>query len=395
MSQTSHHGNGLPISRAKVVALVNMIPPYRLPVFEALAHRVGKLLVWISTPMEPDRQWQPEWGQLNVEVQRSLTLRQSTPHPHGFLDKQFVHLPYDTIPRLRRARPDLVLTAELGLRTAQAALWCAATSTPLAMVVYVSESSERGRDRGRVRRMLRRILLKRADVVFVPGQSGARYVRGLGAHPDRIRVVFNVSPLKDAVPVEVGKDGGRRLLYVGQLIERKGIVPCVQALGRWGLRHPDERVSLRIVGAGPEAARLESLQLPGNVAIDVLAPRPYERMAEVYQTADVFVFPTLADVWGLVVNEAMSTGLPVLGSRHSQAVEELVEEGVNGWTFVPDRPQAVDEALERVLGTPPEQLARMGAAARDTVRPLTPEYVADGFAEGLDMALRRAARSVT
>jgi glycosyltransferase involved in cell wall biosynthesis len=387
MSQTSRRGNWPPISSAKVVMLVNMIPPYRLPVFEALGDRVGKLLVWISTPMEADRQWQPEWGRLEVEVQRSFALQQSTRHPHGFVDKQFVHLPYDTIPRLHRARPDLVLTSELGLRTAQAALWCAATSTPLAAVVHVSESSEGGRDRDRVRRLLRRILLRRADIVFVPGQSGARYVRGLGAHPDRIRVVRSVSPLKDVVPAHVGRDGGRRLLYVGQLIERKGIVPFVQALGRWGLRHPDERVSLRIMGVGPEAARLETLRLPGNVTVDLAAPLPYERVAEMYQTADVFAFPTLADVWGLVVNEAMSSGLPVLGSRHSQAVEELVEEGVNGWTFVPDRPEAVDEALERVLGTPPEQLARMGAAARDTVRSLTPEYVADGFVDGLRMAL--------
>jgi glycosyltransferase involved in cell wall biosynthesis len=387
MSDTSRRGDGLRLSSAKVVLLVNMIPPYRLPVFEALARRVGQLLVWISTPMEPDRQWQPEWGRLDVEVQRSLTLRQSRQHPHGFLDKQFVHFPYDTIPRLRRSRPDVVITSELGLRTAQAAVWCAATSTPLAMVVHVSESSERGRDRDRVRRMLRRTLLRRADVVFVPGQSGARYVRGLGADPDRIRVVHSVSPLKDAVPVEIGRDEGHRLLYAGQLIERKGIVPFVEALVRWGLRHPEERVSLHIVGTGPEATRLGRLQLPGNVTVDMEAPLPYECMAEMYRTADVLAFPTLADEWGLVVNEAMSVGLPVLGSRHSQAVEELVEEGVNGWTFVPHQPEAVDEALERALRTPPEQLARMGAAARDTVRPLTPESVADGFTDGLRMAL--------
>jgi glycosyltransferase involved in cell wall biosynthesis len=389
MSQTSRRGDGLSISSAKVVMLVNMIPPPRLPVFEALADRVGELLVWVSTPMEADRHWQPDWGRLKVEVQRSFVLQQSKRHPHGFVDRQFVHLPYDTIPRLQRARPDLVLTSELGLRTAQATLWCSATSTPLAAFVHVSESSEGARDRDRARRMLRRMLVRRADVVFVPGQSGARYVRGLGAQPDLIRVVRSVSPLKNVVPAHVGKDGGHRLLYVGQLIERKGIVPFVQALGRWGLRHPHERVSLRIVGAGPEAGRLEMLRLPGNVIVDVMAPLPYERMAEIYQPADVFAFPTLADEWGLVVNEAMSIGLPVLGSRYSQAVEELVEEEVNGWTYVPDRPQAVDEALERVLGTPPEQLARMGAAARDTVRPLTPEFVADGFVDGLRMALER------
>ena len=67
----------------------------------------------------------------------------------------------------------------------------------------------------------------------------------------------------------------------------------------------------------------------------------------------------------------------------------MVVQELNGWTFVPDRPEAVDEALERALRTPPEQLARMGAAARDRVRPLTPEFVAGGFGDGLRMALER------
>ena len=56
-------------------------------------------------------------------------------------------------------------------------------------------------------------------------------------------------------------------------------------------------------------------------------------MAEVYAKASLFAFPTLADEWGVVVNEAMAAGLPVLGSIYSQAVEELVEDGVSGWVF--------------------------------------------------------------
>ena len=61
----------------------------------------------------------------------------------------------------------------------------------------------------------------------------------------------------------------------------------------------------------------------------------HERMAEVYAKASLFAFPTLADEWGVVVNEAMAAGLPVLGSIYSQAVEELVEDGVSGWVFRP------------------------------------------------------------
>ena len=64
----------------------------------------------------------------------------------------------------------------------------------------------------------------------------------------------------------------RHLLYVGQLIERKGIVPFVAALGRWGRRHPDEQVTLEIVGEGPDSAHLAALGLPDNVALALQWP---------------------------------------------------------------------------------------------------------------------------
>jgi glycosyltransferase involved in cell wall biosynthesis len=380
----------VPLSKARIVLLINFVPPYRLALFEDLADRVGELLVWVSTPMEANRAWQPEWGRLNVEVQRCLTLEQSKRHPHGFTERQIVHIPYDTIPRLRRTRPDLVFTAEFGLRTAQAAVWCAVSGTPLAVFAGFSEWSEKGRDRDRVRRVLRRALLARADVMFVPGQSGARYVRRLGARPERVVIAPFHSPVTAPAPVaRPGGDteGGRRLLVVGQLIERKGVLSLVDALARWGRRHPGERASLRLVGEGPLADRLAAVPLPGNVVVELVGSLPYERMAEAYHAADVLVFPTLADVWGLVVNEAMGAGLPVLGSVYAQAVEELVQDGVSGWHFAPDRPEEFDQALERVLATDPVELARMGAQARQAVAYLTPEYIADVLVDGLRLTL--------
>jgi glycosyltransferase involved in cell wall biosynthesis len=380
------------ITRARVVMPLNFIAPTKLSLYEAMAERVGELLLWVSTPMEANRAWQPEWGRLNVAVQRAITLEQSKRHPHGFTERQIVHVPYDTIPRLRGTRPDVVLSSEFGLRTAQAAVWCAATGTPLAVFAGVSEWSEKGRDRDRVRRGLRRALLARADVVFVPGQSGARYVHRLGARPERVMVAPFHSPVTTPAPVaqsDWDANGGRRLLVVGQLIERKGVVPLVEGLVRWGRRHPGERVSVRLVGEGPLADRVAAVPLPGNVALELAGSLPYERMAEAYRAADVLVFPTLADVWGLVVNEAMAAGVPVLGSVYAQAVEELVRDGVSGWHFTPDRPEMVDQALERVLATDSVELARMGAQARQAVAYLTPEYIADILIDGLRLALER------
>jgi glycosyltransferase involved in cell wall biosynthesis len=377
-----------PLSQAKVVVLTNFIAPYRLPVLEALAERVGDLRVWLSTPMEPNRPWRPQWGRLRVEVQRSVTIEHPSRHPHGYRESELVHLPFDTLPRLRRARPDIVMSGELGARTAQAALYCLLSSTPLVVWVTVSESSEKGR--GPVRRLLRRALLPRADVVIVNGRSGQRYVRALGARSERVVTVPQTShPGPAPVPDGQVSRVPRHLLYVGQLIERKGLVPFVAALGRWGRRHLGEQVTLEIVGDGPEWARLAAVDLPGNVVLRRSGQLPYERMAEVYAKAGVLAFPTLADEWGVVVNEAMAAGLPVLGSVYSQAVEELVEDGVNGWLFRPDRPDEVDAVLDRVLRVGAPELARMGAAARGSVQFLTPEFAAERVVSGLKLVADR------
>jgi glycosyltransferase involved in cell wall biosynthesis len=383
-----NRGTAVPISDAKVVLLTNFIAPYRVPLLEAVAKRVGDLQVWVSTLMEANRPWRPESGTLHVEVQRCLTIEHHSRHPHGYVEQQIVHLPYDTLPRLRRERPDIVLSAEFGARTMQAALYCVVSSTPLVVWATVSESSEKGR--GLVRRLLRRALLPHADAVLVNGRSGARYVRALGARADRVVTVPQTSGLGDVAVTETAAGRQERhLLYVGQLIERKGIVPFATALGRWGRRHPTEQVVLEVVGDGPEAARLARVSLPENVTVRCSGQLPYERVAQAYTRAGLFVFPTLADEWGLVVNEAMAAGLPVLGSIFSQAVEELVDDGVSGWMFRPNDPESVNAVLDRTLSVGAPELARMGAAARDAVQALSPESAADRLIEGLRIASDR------
>jgi glycosyltransferase involved in cell wall biosynthesis len=106
-------------------------------------------------------------------------------------------------------------------------------------------------------------------------------------------------------------------------------------------------------------------------------------VAKVDRQAGIFVFPTLADEWGLVTNEAMAAGLPVLGSLYSQSVEELVVEGETGWTFLPDRDEEMYSALQRVLTTPVEELEQMRATARKRIRDLTPDFVADQILQAI------------
>lgn len=353
----------------RVALLVNFIPPYRAPLYRALAACVGELRIAISTPMESNRPWPTDWSGLDVTVQRNLTHRATWRHPHGFSEPLSVHIPYDTLWLLARYRPRVIISGELGLRTLQAALYrTLAPRSRLIVWATLSEHSEQGR--GRVREWLRRWILRRADAVLVNGESGARYISRFGVPPQalfRAPYTTEMTPFA-AAPSHRAPSQAHRLFYAGQLVERKGLVSFLAVLARWGEQHPDRAVEFWLAGDGPLRAALQEATLPPNVTLRLLGNVAYEDLPQCYAHVGIYVLPTLADEWGVVVNEALASGVPVLGSVYSQAVEELVHDGETGWTFRVDRADEMYAALDRALATPPDALDGMRARARSGVR---------------------------
>jgi glycosyltransferase involved in cell wall biosynthesis len=368
----------------RVALLTNFIPPYRLPLYKAIADRLPDFQVFISTPMEANRSWTPNWDGLNVTVQKNLTLQRSWKHPHGFSENLYVHIPYDTLWSLRQYRPDVVISGEMGMRTTQALLYRKLNpNSRMILWATVSEYSEQGR--GKLREQLRRVLVPQADALLVNGQSGARYVRQFGVGDTSIffaPYTTNIDPFL-AVPLFRTPLDAYRLLYVGQLVERKGIEPFLSTLERWAKAHPDRSVEFWLVGDGPLRSSLEQQVYSSNLRLRFLGNLEYGKLPEVYAQGGIFAFPTLADEWGLVANEAMAAGLPVLGSSYSQSVEELVVEGETGWQFRPDKLEEMYSALERSLSMPLAQLERMRTKARDRIQYLTPDFVADNILKAI------------
>jgi glycosyltransferase involved in cell wall biosynthesis len=365
------------LGEARGALLTNFVAPYRVPLFQLLAREFGAFKVFVSTPMEPNRAWRPDWGDLDVAVLPALTLNRTVRHPHDFSEPLFVHLPYTVLFHLWRFRPDVVISGQLGLASALAAIYCALRSgAVLVLWLTLSEVSELGR--GRIRRRLRRWLLARADAVMVNGESGARYARSFGT-PDakivRVQQAVDVAAFSGRGDRE--RETGQRLLFVGSGEPRKGLRPFVSQLARWAESRPERPVELWVAGTGAECLGAAPPALPDNLRVRWIGHVPYEGMPEIYAEAGILAFPTLADEWGLVVNEAMAAGVPVLGSRYSQAVEELVEDARTGWTFRPDRADECLAAIDRALATPPEELARMRAACRERIAALTFEVVAE------------------
>jgi glycosyltransferase involved in cell wall biosynthesis len=372
--------------KGKIALLTNFLPPYRIKVLELLMGSVGALRIFVSVQMESNRRWNANWGALDVTVQRSLSWSSRDVHGNGFQEDRTIHFPYDTVFQLRSYRPDAIIASEFGLRTVQAALYkCLFPRTKLLVWATISLVTEKYR--GALRKLVRRLILKVADGVLVNGSSGAAYIEGLGYPRRRIHVVPQATD-NDlfAGPSVRADDRVCKLLYTGQLIERKGLAQFHEQLSKWCSLHPDREISWTLVGTGPLRETVESWKRPANYALNLLDEVPYRELPAHYHRADIFTLPALADEWGLVVNEAMIAGLPVLGSVYSQAVEDLVAEGQNGWRFRPDHSDEVFEALSRALDCSRETWNTMRAKAIETVKPIGSMHMKDLILRALDDA---------
>ena len=163
----------------------------------------------------------------------------------------------------------------------------------------------------------------------------------------------------DATPEPVTRDDKRelRVLFVGGCSLRKGIPYLVEAFKRI-----DMPATLRLVGRANEALFHRIGGLPANV--EAVGPKTGAALDAEYAAADVFVLPSVEDGYGLVTNEAMSAGLPVIVSDHAGSAE-VVREAENGFV-VPARDVGALADRLNVLLSDGDLRRRMGAAARET-----------------------------
>ena len=186
----------------RIALLTNFVPPYRIPVFQEIARRVASFRVFVSTLMEANRHWAVDFGGLEVVVQRNLTLRRRWRHPSGFEETMYLHFPWDTLWQLLRYRPDVVVSGEFGFRTLNAVIYKLLSRSKLVIWATISESSEAKREK--IRLFLRAFMLRLADAVVTNGTSGARYLAGHGANPDKIFVVPQTTDIRAFADVTSG-----------------------------------------------------------------------------------------------------------------------------------------------------------------------------------------------
>jgi glycosyltransferase involved in cell wall biosynthesis len=152
------------------------------------------------------------------------------------------------------------------------------------------------------------------------------------------------------------------ILHVGRLGYEKSVDVVLRAFGHLAHAYPQAR--LVIVGDGPQTSQLQSLAKDLEIAsrVEFVGQVCHDRLPDIYRQANVFVTASTIETQGLVVLEAMASGLPIVGVD-ALALPELIQPGVNGYLAPPEDEHALAEAMAQLLRSEDLRL-EMGNASR-------------------------------
>jgi glycosyltransferase involved in cell wall biosynthesis len=236
----------------------------------------------------------------------------------------------------------------------------------------------------------------------VPGKSSIEYLKNYGVPEEMIYTAPNAVDTQffaqraEAIRSDASMHRkalhlpARFFLYAGRLVAEKGVFDVLRA---YGALATEVRRDVGLVFVGDGIGRSALLQRaaatnPGSIQLVGFAQR--EQLAAYYALADVFVFPSHTDPWGLVVNEAMACGLPVIASKAAGCVADLVENGWNGRLYSAGDVSQLTCAMDELAGDA-ELRSLMGKRSKERIEQYSPEAWAAGMASSVLPHRRHAA----
>ena len=374
----------------RLAVIVNMVAPYTKPLFERIARSDGcELLVVSETTMERDRRWEPE-RDLPFEhvLLDSWTLDLAwLAAGSGFRTRfdTYLYVPKRPLEQLAKFRPDVVVAGGGGIWSSPAniAALAARRRRGWAFVPWWG-SFDRPQPTWprRVANPWVRRFMRTADACLAYGSRHVRDLVAMGVAEDRVAVAPITALVPDRMPERTWPRSAAetRFLFVGRLIERKGLEVLLQAFARF------PGGELWIAGDGPLRQTAVAAASQGG-RIRLLGHVDGKDLPALYAQVDALVVPSLYEPWGLVVHEGLGNGLPVIASNQVAAADDLVERGVNGAIVPAGSAEALAAAMDELAAWSPDQRDRAAARSTELLDRSSFDRGAEGFIGGARIAV--------
>ena len=278
--------------------------------------------------------------------------------------------------------------------------WSLRNSRP---AVLMSESTAGDEPRRLWREWIKRRVLRLFAAALVGGDPQAAYVRALGMPQEGIFPGYDAvdnaffeqgAAMTEAEAERVRSELGlppKYFLASSRLIAKKNLFRLLDAYSLYRRRAGLDYWPLVLLGDGELRPSIESHIAELDLLQDVRLPgfKQYGELPAYYGLAGAFVHASTTEQWGLVVNEAMASGLPVLVSERCGCARDLVKDGINGFTFDPYDVDELARLMQQVTAMTEERRRAMGRSSQTIVADWGPERFADGLFQAVQFALNR------
>ncbi len=379
--------------KRRLVILTEIISPYRIPLFNALVQEEGidPYVIFLSETDPALRQWRVYKEEIRFPYCVLPSWRRRVGGYNALLNRGLNRA-------LGSARPDVILCGGYSyVASWQALAWAKSHHVPFFLW---SESVLQDRRNGHaVVEFLKNQFLRKCDGFVVPGTSAREYLLAQGIDGCAVFTAPNAvdneffAHAADAARQNEGTKRSelslpeRYFLFVGRLVWEKGVLDLLAAYAKLDAE-TRQKVGLVFVGEGKAHHELEAQARsvsPGVVRFAGFVHR--EQLADYYALAEALILPTLTDTWGLVVNEAMASSLPVVVSRVAGCITDLIRERWNGMLVSAGDVPSLSSTMQ-LLASQPDLVASMGAHSREHIRQYSPEAWSAGLARGVESAGR-------
>lgn len=374
----------------KLALLTNIPSPYRVPLFNTLSGFDDiELHVIFFRESDPGRKWRinREGIHFSYRIIPGICL---------FYPKteMVVYLNWGMWSELRRFDPDIICCGGYAwLASLELLMYAKLKHKPI--FLFSGSILGSGKYRNSFVKLYKKFIIPKFDAYITYGTAAKDLLVHFGANPKHIIVGINTVDTKefstqmgnlssDEVAKEHHRFKPKNILYVGQFIQRKGVMNLIKAFVRLDM----PQVGLILVGNGPEKENyLQYIKTHNikNVFIEPFVQK--EKLPKYYAISDVFVLPSHQEVWGLVINEAMACGLPILSSKVAGATRDLVKEGENGYGFDPNDVDNLVEKLKVILYDN-NLRCKMGKRSAGIIKEVTPKALALRFREAAYLAMK-------
>ena len=386
-----------PVARPTTRVLVVTSPPtpYRVPLFERISRDPSiDLRVLFCAESEPTRPWRLEPFGFEHEFLKGVEIAVGREDRHSYFVNPGV------LGALRRARYDVLVVwgwwQFASLVAARHARW---TRRPYVVFSETHSPLSRSGPRRWARERLATSVVAGASAWLATGSLSRHHLLSLGAQDDGVFLFPNspdvealeararaARPKRDEIRRSLGvPPEGPVALFVGRFVEKKGLRLLLPAFRRALERVPDAR--LLLVGDGPMASEVRSLAATVGERVVLAGFAQPDRVHEAYVAADVLAIPSLDEPWGVVVNEAMACGVPVIASNAVGAAPDMIRDGETGWVVPGGDEIALANALSAALSDLP-RLRGMASACVSMARAWDHHLGARSFSAAIERAAR-------